>query len=415
MFGRRQFIKALSFSAATVAASGELLSRCGGGINALEQPTDAQLSHLRDEIEKSPFVGNAVSDYVEVIPHALYDVLRIAPGVATPERYHYFANPVVTPRFDRFGEFSAASKAEPWCVSTLGDTNMFCGNRLPPPCQQLVERLLFIFNPGAAAADVERFAAGYYYELRLMHKVYARAPLVRGAVLRSSRRSSNAMAPAFRSALTDRAPRRRLIGGLRCTWRGRLSFTRCSNSRWSSAALRLRLPARSRFLLSWMAWGRSRYSEMGFKLKRRHGGRAGDVRKAQHPHLALMESIKRRQDRGEITGEQASIEFDNFLMANGDGALIYYSDTTRLTADWDPDVMIFPRPANDIQTERRPSNTGIYARGPRRGWFVTHPAGEQSSAAIEAITHFRPGAKGWIGVHPLDAAIHGLAPAPGVS
>ena len=84
--------------------------------------------------------------------------------------------------------------------------------------------------------------------------------------------------------------------------------------------------------------------------------------------LQRIASMVERQTRGEITKQQACREFDELLMAqNPNGPLIYCSDSTGLTAAWDKDLMLFPR------SDGTPSNTGIYARGPRRGTLVTTP------------------------------------------
>ena len=46
-------------------------------------------------------------------------------------------------------------------------------------------------------------------------------------------------------------------------------------------------------------------------------------------------------------------------------------------------------------TERVPSNTGIFARGPQRGWLFTKP-GETPDCMPEVLEHFTTGSKGWI-------------------
>jgi hypothetical protein len=129
--------------------------------------------------------------------------------------------------------------------------------------------------------------------------------------------------------------------------------------------------------------------------------RAEEVLRKQR--LAEVEDLHKRQQAGEISEWQASEEFDMMLMRDDpEGRLIYYSDSTGLTAEWDPDVMLFPAPGS-TQTNRLPSNTGIYARGPKRGWFITHPAGETPTCLPDLIDHFKPGSKGWIGGPPNSA------------
>lgn len=108
-----------------------------------------------------------------------------------------------------------------------------------------------------------------------------------------------------------------------------------------------------------------------------------------------MQSIIDRQKSGEITGEQGSIEADEmFMEASGDERLIYYSDSTGLTADWHPDLMLFPRPGSTA-AKLIPSNTGIFARGPQRGWLFTKP-GETPDCMPDVLEHFTTGSKGWI-------------------
>lgn len=110
--------------------------------------------------------------------------------------------------------------------------------------------------------------------------------------------------------------------------------------------------------------------------------------------LVRAESIRRRRSSGKITAEQAAEEFDALLMV--DGELVYNSDSTGLTADWDEDVMLFPQAGYD-EHHRIPSNTGIFARGPRRGWLITRPAGAEPNCSPEALDHFCKTSKGWDG------------------
>lgn len=118
---------------------------------------------------------------------------------------------------------------------------------------------------------------------------------------------------------------------------------------------------------------------------------------ANRDRLAKADSIMQRQKDGTITGEQASLEFDELLMADcPDGRLIYYSDSTGLTADFDKDVMLFPKIGATME-HREPSNTGIYARGPKRGFLITHPAGATPDCDPGCLEHFTKGSKGWIG------------------
>lgn len=113
--------------------------------------------------------------------------------------------------------------------------------------------------------------------------------------------------------------------------------------------------------------------------------------------LVRSESIMRRQRTGNITPEEASREMDEIFMV--DGELVYHSDSTGMTAAWDSNVMAFPS-VDATPDKRVPSNTGIYARGPQRGYLVTHPAGSAPNCAPSALEHFLPMSKGWIGERP---------------
>lgn len=69
-----------------------------------------------------------------------------------------------------------------------------------------------------------------------------------------------------------------------------------------------------------------------------------------------------------------------------DGSLCFYSDSTGMTAPWDADLMLLPKP------DGSPSNTGIYARGAKRGIIVTHPTDAAPDCAPEALENFKKGA-----------------------
>lgn len=114
-------------------------------------------------------------------------------------------------------------------------------------------------------------------------------------------------------------------------------------------------------------------------------------------NLKRMESIIARQNSGEITVEQGAAEADE-MFSEADGNLVYYSDSTGLTAPWHPDLMLFPK-----ADFRFPSNTGIFARGPQRGWLFTKP-GETPDCDLGVLQHFTTGSKGWInGPTPTEA------------
>jgi len=110
--------------------------------------------------------------------------------------------------------------------------------------------------------------------------------------------------------------------------------------------------------------------------------------------LVKYEAIERRQRIGKITPEQASAEFDEIFYQSsvdeGNPELVYYSDSTGLTAEWDSDLMLFPMPGKPHPTLGSiASNTGIYARGPRRGEIVTTPEGAEPNCSLEVLAHFK--------------------------
>lgn len=93
------------------------------------------------------------------------------------------------------------------------------------------------------------------------------------------------------------------------------------------------------------------------------------------------QEILHRQDTGNLTPWDAARELDALLMEDSD-ELIFFSDSTGITASWDADLMLFPK------TDRTPSNTGIYARGPKRGAVVTVPEGAAPNCNQEVLEHF---------------------------
>ena len=101
--------------------------------------------------------------------------------------------------------------------------------------------------------------------------------------------------------------------------------------------------------------------------------------------LVRVESILRRQNSGKLSKWDASAEMDA-LLTQGDGQLCFYSDSTNMTAPWDVDLMLMPCP------DGSPSNTGIYARGPKRGIIVTVPDGAVPTCAPAVLEHFKIGA-----------------------
>jgi hypothetical protein len=102
--------------------------------------------------------------------------------------------------------------------------------------------------------------------------------------------------------------------------------------------------------------------------------------------LQRAESILKRQTAGTISANRASLEMDELLYESstddGRPVLCYFGDSTGLVASWDADLMLFQKP------DGSPSNTGIYARGPRRGEIVTVPAHEAPDCLPAVLAHF---------------------------
>lgn len=86
--------------------------------------------------------------------------------------------------------------------------------------------------------------------------------------------------------------------------------------------------------------------------------------------VVRSESTQRRLRIGKITPAQAADELDHLLWLDT-GMIAFHSDTTGLYHPDDPNLIVFPK--NDDPDNPIPSNTGIYARGPRRGEIVTWP------------------------------------------
>lgn len=99
--------------------------------------------------------------------------------------------------------------------------------------------------------------------------------------------------------------------------------------------------------------------------------------------LVKSNSIWRRQKAGYITIGQASAEFDE-LCSDATGVLVYWGNSTNMTAAWNPDVMIVPR------IDKQPSNTGIVVRGFDRGLVLTKP-GEIRDCVEEVLTYLLQG------------------------
>lgn len=110
--------------------------------------------------------------------------------------------------------------------------------------------------------------------------------------------------------------------------------------------------------------------------------------------IVRSESILRRLRIGKISPAQAADEFDHLLWLET-GVIAFHSDNTGLFHPDDPNLIVFPKnadPANPI-----PSNTGIYARGPRRGeivvWRMDGLQGEVEGGEMdcdpEVLAHFQ--------------------------
>lgn len=86
--------------------------------------------------------------------------------------------------------------------------------------------------------------------------------------------------------------------------------------------------------------------------------------------VVRSEAIQRRLRIGKISPTQAADELDHLLWLET-GVISFHSDNTGLFHPDDPNLIVFPK--NDDPDNPIPSNTGIYARGPRRGEIVTWP------------------------------------------
>ena len=115
------------------------------------------------------------------------------------------------------------------------------------------------------------------------------------------------------------------------------------------------------------------------------------VRPVKNRTLGRAESIMSRQESGEITPWQASEEIDRMFFEDT-GILAFYSDSTKLTAGWNPDVMLFPK-FGSTRDNRIPSNTGIIVFGPQRGEIVTKPGDVQEGVDMEIYRYFENGTR----------------------
>jgi hypothetical protein len=163
---RRFFMKSFSIGAAALATADGLVAKAGGDLNVApvrNAEIDAARARLKDHFTVEP----ALSSYVEVRDHVLYDSLRVPSGVEVPPLHHFLSQPV--------GWYARGS----WDQKSFADTNMVLGNQLPPPQEFYVERILFLLSDMMVPQDRDRLAMSYFFELMLMDKVVARAPLAR--------------------------------------------------------------------------------------------------------------------------------------------------------------------------------------------------------------------------------------------
>jgi hypothetical protein len=132
-------------------------------------------------------------------------------------------------------------------------------------------------------------------------------------------------------------------------------------------------------MINWLkkAWKRE-------QERRRQNKQRGD-------NLTATKSIFDRQQAGTITPWQASEEFDEQIMKAG-GGLVYYSDSTGLTAPWDPDVMLLAA-VGSTPENRIESNQGICVRGPLRGYLILRSDGVTPPPDPKMLEHFAPGIK----------------------
>jgi hypothetical protein len=157
---RRNFLQFLTFTPPTAALANKLVAERGGevGLGTSPLPEIDAISGIRPGI-------------VDRRDDALYDVLRITAGTRVPERWPFFSAPV---GYNRPGSFD---------FKLYSDTNMRQGNQLECPRGHVVHRILFLFSPAMVEADRNALAVNYFWELQVLQKVMARAPIARCATV----------------------------------------------------------------------------------------------------------------------------------------------------------------------------------------------------------------------------------------
>jgi hypothetical protein len=163
---RRFFLKSFSLGAAALATADGLIAKAGGDLN-VKPVRDAEIDAARARLKNHFAIEPAISSYVEVRDHALYDVLRVPAGLQVPKYFPFVSAPV------------GYNQPGTWSFKTFADTNVVRANQLPPPCEMYVERILFLLSDRMHPDDRDQLAMSYWWEFMLADKVVARAPLAR--------------------------------------------------------------------------------------------------------------------------------------------------------------------------------------------------------------------------------------------
>lgn len=163
---RRFFMKSFSVGAAALATADGLVAKAGGDLNVNAVRT-SEIDSAREKLARHFTVEPALSTYVEVRDHSLYDVMRVPAGIEVPDRFPFLSSPV--------GHNLPGS----WSFKSFVDTNLVRANQLPPPNEFYIQRILFLLSDAMDKADRDQLAMSYYFEVQLMDKIVARAPLAR--------------------------------------------------------------------------------------------------------------------------------------------------------------------------------------------------------------------------------------------
>ncbi len=107
----------------------------------------------------SPFLSNIIDRR----RNGLYDRVLLKAGVPTPERIVCFQRCV-----DQFTNWT--------------ETNMIYPGSLPAPWETIIQRFLFLFQPGCSDVDVAAFLKSYVWRFSVLEKRYQLEPVLVCAV-----------------------------------------------------------------------------------------------------------------------------------------------------------------------------------------------------------------------------------------